>query len=88
MACVVAFAVFTALWGENPQNAFVHIGGTYSAVPPDVDSADRAIYFAIFALTGVTFSRIGEELLYRGRTKFKGRKMSFQPSSARGSTGG
>ncbi len=66
LACMVVFAVFTALWGDSTQNAFVYIGGTYSAVPADVGSADRAIYFAIFAFIGVTFSPIGEELLYRG----------------------
>lgn len=66
LASMVVFAVFVALWGDSSQNAFVYIGGTYSAVPPDVSPADRAIYFAIFALIGVTFSPIGEELLYRG----------------------
>lgn len=65
-ACLVVFAAFTALWGDTVYNAFVYIGGTYSAVPSGLNDADRAIYFAIFAVIGLTFSPIGEEVLYRG----------------------
>lgn len=65
-ACFLVFGVYAAVWGETVRNAFVYIGGTYSAVPPGISDTDRAIYFTIFAVIGVTFSPIGEELLYRG----------------------
>lgn len=65
-AALLVFAVFSALWADTVQNAFVYIGGTYSMVPDDVSPSDRAIYFVVFAIIGLTFSPIGEELLYRG----------------------
>lgn len=65
-ACVVVFALFSMLWAGTMQNAFAYIGSSYSAVPADASVTDRATYFAIFAVIGMTFSPIGEELLYRG----------------------
>ena len=65
-ASLLTFGLFSAAWGDSLRNAFVYIGGTYSVVPDDVSAADRAIYFVIFAVIGLTFSPIGEELLYRG----------------------
>ena len=65
-AALLVFAVFRALWADTVRNAFVYIGGTYTAVPAEVSDSDRAIYFVIFAVIGITFSPIGEELLYRG----------------------
>lgn len=65
-ACVVVFALFSMLWSGTMQNAFAYIGSSCSAVPADASVTDRATYFAIFAVTGMTFSPIGEELLYRG----------------------
>jgi membrane protease YdiL (CAAX protease family) len=62
----VTFVLFFALWGDSLENAFVYIGNTYSAVPSGVSDSDRTIYFVIFALIGVTFSPIGEEMIYRG----------------------
>jgi membrane protease YdiL (CAAX protease family) len=66
VASPAVFAAFRALWGESARNAFVYIGGTYSAVPDGVSPGDRAIFFVVFAVIGLTFSPIGEELLYRG----------------------
>lgn len=66
LCCMLVFGAFTALWGGSSRNAFAYIGGTYTVVPSDVTDADRLVYFIIFALIGVTFSPIGEELLYRG----------------------
>lgn len=65
-AALLVFTVFGALWADTVRNAFVYIGGTYSMVPDGVSPSDRAIYFVIFAIIGMTFSPIGEELLYRG----------------------
>lgn len=53
-------------WGAEVSNPFVYIAQSYSQVPTDLDATDRLIFFAIFAVIGMTFSPIGEELLYRG----------------------
>jgi hypothetical protein len=65
----VSFAVSaatTALWGRNVENPFAYIAGTYSNVPDSPSDTDRLIYFIIYAVVGMLFSPIGEELLYRG----------------------
>jgi membrane protease YdiL (CAAX protease family) len=64
--CLIAFAIFTTLWGASASNPFAYIAGSYSAVPGSLSDADRMIYFAIFAVIGMLFSPLGEELLYRG----------------------
>lgn len=51
---------------RKDSSAALPMNAEHSAIPPAVGSVDRAIYFAIVALIGVTFSPIGEELLYRG----------------------
>lgn len=56
--CLAVFSLSTA--------PFEYIGGTYSAVPDDVTTDDRLVYFIIFAVIGMTFSPLGEEFLYRG----------------------
>jgi membrane protease YdiL (CAAX protease family) len=48
------------------ENWFVYISNSYGGVPDPLSTSDRWIYFAIFALIGMTFSPIGEELFYRG----------------------
>ncbi len=65
-ACLAIFAVASALWQQTTSNAFVYIAGTYSAVPTPLSLDDRVVYFVIFAVIGMVFSPIGEELLYRG----------------------
>lgn len=63
---VATFAIATALWGSTLSNPFAYIASTYSAVPSPLSADDRVVYFVIFAVIGMTFSPIGEELLYRG----------------------
>ena len=64
--CVLTFALMTALFGHSITNPFVYIASSYSAIPQPLTDADRMIYFVIFAVTGATFSPLGEEILYRG----------------------
>jgi membrane protease YdiL (CAAX protease family) len=65
-ACLTIYAVATALWGRTIENPFAYIAGTYSNVPDSPSDSDRLIYFIIYAVIGMLFSPIGEELLYRG----------------------
>jgi len=65
--CAAAvFALGSALYGDGLENPFVYISQSYAAVPTDLSGQDRLIFFSIFAIIGMTFSPIGEELLYRG----------------------
>jgi hypothetical protein len=63
---LAVYAAATALWGRTVENPFAYIAGTYSNVPDSPSDADRLIYFIIYAVIGMLFSPIGEELLYRG----------------------
>jgi uncharacterized protein len=65
-ACVGVFAVAIAAWGSTLSNPFAYIAASYSSVPSPLPADDRVVYFVIFAVIGMTFSPIGEELLYRG----------------------
>lgn len=65
-ACTIVFALASALWQQTTSNPFAYIAGSYSAVPAELGANDRVIYFVIFAVIGMLFSPIGEELLYRG----------------------
>ncbi len=64
-ACIIAFSIATFFFGFSMENCFVYISKSY-AVPAALSSSDRLIYFIIYALIGMSFSPIGEELFYRG----------------------
>ncbi|AYG94405.1 CPBP family intramembrane metalloprotease [Brevundimonas naejangsanensis] len=64
--CVVLIATAGLLFGPGDDNAFTYVAGTYSALPDRMSDTLRLIMFAVFALIGMTFSPIGEELFYRG----------------------
>ena len=53
------------LYGNNYQNWYAYIGRSYK-IPAGINQHDKAILFSIVALTGITFSPIGEELFFRG----------------------
>jgi membrane protease YdiL (CAAX protease family) len=59
-------AAAAALWGHTLSHPFAYIASSYSDVPASPSDEDRLIYFIIFAVIGMIFSPIGEELLYRG----------------------
>ncbi|MDH3697061.1 MAG: CPBP family intramembrane metalloprotease [Flavobacteriaceae bacterium] len=66
-ACVLIFFLGTYLYQSTIENWFVYISNSYGSIPADGLIGDnRLIYFVIFAVIGMTFSPIGEELLYRG----------------------
>jgi membrane protease YdiL (CAAX protease family) len=48
------------------SNPFAYIALSYSNVPALPTEQDRLIYFIVFAVIGMLFSPIGEEVLYRG----------------------
>lgn len=65
MALAVHYAA-AALWGHSMSHPFAYIALSYSGVPAAPSADDRLIYFIIFAVIGMLFSPIGEEVLYRG----------------------
>lgn len=64
--CALMFFVATALYGDSIYNWFIYISRSYSNLPSPISPSDKMIYFAIYAVIGMTFSPIGEELFYRG----------------------
>ena len=88
LACLPVFLLGMLLYGESTSNWFVYISQSYrGGLPPDL-TAERHIYFGIFALTSMIFSPIGEELMYRGlihqcfEDRFGSRRASEIDSSA------
>lgn len=53
------------LYGNSYENWYVYIGKSYQ-IPAEIDEKSKAILFSIMAITGMTFSPIGEELFFRG----------------------
>ncbi|MEO6734094.1 MAG: type II CAAX endopeptidase family protein [Ferruginibacter sp.] len=54
-----------SLYGSTYENWYYYIGKSYN-IPANITKDDRAIMFAIMAITGMIFSPIGEELFFRG----------------------
>jgi membrane protease YdiL (CAAX protease family) len=63
---VLVHLIATALWGSTTSSPFVYISLSYANVPAALDDGDRLVFFIIFAVIGMLFSPIGEEILYRG----------------------
>ncbi len=53
------------LYGTTYENWYEYIGKSYN-IPDGISGEQRNILFAILAITGMTFSPIGEELFFRG----------------------
>lgn len=67
LVCTIVYLMGDLLFHDSIENWFVYISRSYSNIHVDVLRGDnQIIYFAMFALTGMTFSPFGEELLYRG----------------------
>jgi membrane protease YdiL (CAAX protease family) len=66
LLAVVIGVVGQMFYNQNNENWFFYISRSYQL--PDFTAAghERFSYFLIFAIVGMTFSPIGEELLYRG----------------------
>ena len=54
-----------SLYGNTYENWYTYIGRSYK-IPVGIKLHDKAILFAVVALTGMLFSPIGEELFFRG----------------------
>ncbi len=76
-----------ALYGNSVENWYYYIGKSYN-IPVGIDGEGKLILFSIMALTGMTFSPIGEEFFFRGivhssmATSLGDRKASLIDSSA------
>ena len=65
-ACLAVYVTGKSLFGMGTDNWFVYISRSYAAsLPVDFDS-HRATAFLAMSAAAVTFSPLGEELLYRG----------------------
>ena len=54
------------LYNGTINNWFIYISNSYTIPSEILQTGEKKIYFIIFAFIGMTFSPIGEELLYRG----------------------
>ena len=59
------FALGYLLYTNTLNNWYVYIGKSYN-IATDLTAQDKLIYFIVFAVTGMCFSPIGEELFFRG----------------------
>ncbi|MGB5170465.1 MAG: CPBP family intramembrane glutamic endopeptidase [Eudoraea sp.] len=67
LACSFVFALGIYLYELQIENWFVYISKSYGGIPQEsLSGNDKTIHFLVLVLTGMTFSPIGEELLYRG----------------------
>jgi uncharacterized protein len=64
-ASVFLYFLGQTLYGNSYENWYQYIGKSYK-IPLEINQDDKQILFAIMAFTGMTFSPIGEELLFRG----------------------
>jgi uncharacterized protein len=62
---VLLYFLGEILYGNSYENWYQYIGKSYR-IPLEINPHDKLILFIIMALTGMTFSPIGEELLFRG----------------------
>ncbi|NEU09387.1 CPBP family intramembrane metalloprotease [Flavihumibacter sp. R14] len=91
-ACFLVYWIGMLLFQKTGSNWFYAIGNTYPVNPASLQEGDKLIYFIIYAIIGMTFSPIGEELFYRGmvheslRSKFGEVKASVIDSAAFGIT--
>lgn len=64
--CTVMFLISQLLFGDSINNSFTYISKSYTLPEGELSGMSKLILFSIFSLTGMTFSPIGEEFLYRG----------------------
>jgi uncharacterized protein len=64
-ASIVLYLVGEYLYGGTSQNWYAYIGKSYK-IPPDISLGDRQVLFSVMAITGMTFSPVGEEFFFRG----------------------
>ena len=64
-ASAAIFYLGYLLYADSISNWYVYIGRSYN-LPQELGGNDKLIYFTIFAVTGMLFSPVGEELFFRG----------------------
>jgi len=62
---ILLYFLGQSLYGNSYENWYKYIGKSYN-IPVGINQNSKAILFSIMALTGMTFSPIGEELFFRG----------------------
>ncbi len=62
---LILYSVGDLIYKSTLENWYVYIGNSYN-IPNEIQANDKLIMFAIMATTGMLFSPIGEELLFRG----------------------
>jgi uncharacterized protein len=65
LASFFLYLLGESLYGNSYENWYIYIGKSYN-IPKDISPDDKLILFLVMALTGMTFSPIGEELFFRG----------------------
>ena len=65
IASIILYFIGQFLYGESYQNWYQYVGKSYK-IPSTITQTDKNILFIIMAITGMTFSPIGEELFFRG----------------------
>jgi uncharacterized protein len=65
IASMLLYFLGETLYRNSYENWYQYIGKSYK-IPLEINPNDKLILFAIMAFTGMTFSPIGEELLFRG----------------------
>ena len=65
MGSILLYFLGQILYGSSYDNWYQYIGKSYK-IPVGIDPHSKMILFSIMAITGMTFSPIGEELFFRG----------------------
>lgn len=64
--CSIMFLSSMLFFGDSISNSFIYISQSYTLPAGELSATNKLMLFMIFSLTGMTFSPIGEEFLYRG----------------------
>lgn len=64
--CILLYFIGKWLFFDTHNNWFIYLSKPYQEPLKDIAFADRFPVFVVFAIIGMTFSPIGEELMYRG----------------------
>lgn len=64
--CSFMFISSQLLFGDSISNSFQYISRSYTLPIGELSALNKFILFLTFSVTGMTFSPIGEEFLYRG----------------------
>jgi membrane protease YdiL (CAAX protease family) len=65
IASIILYFIGQFLYDNTYQNWYEYVGKSYK-IPETISQSDKNIMFTIMAITGMTFSPIGEELFFRG----------------------